>query len=291
LKISIPKYYVLALLAIGLWSTVATAFKIALGETSTVMLLWISSTTAAIVLCIILFFEKRNQSRLFYHWKTSALNGFINPFLYYLVLFKAYDLLPAQIAQPLNYTWPLVLTGFSVLFLKIKIGFFSWIGLIISLIGVAVVANSKTGSYSYSSLGLSLAIGSSILWAAYWILNLKDDRPESNKLFLNFLFGSIYISLYIIFSNTSFQISTKGLMASIYIGLFEMGITFKLWLDALKLSQNPSKINNLVFISPILSFVFIAIFLKEHIEWITIAGFITIILGIILSKVKTSQKV
>ena len=35
-------------------------------------------------------------------------SGFLNPFLYYIILFKAYSLLPAQEALSLNYTWPLV---------------------------------------------------------------------------------------------------------------------------------------------------------------------------------------
>ena len=33
----------------------------------------------------------------------SALLGLINPFIYYIILLKAYKLLPAQVAQPLKY--------------------------------------------------------------------------------------------------------------------------------------------------------------------------------------------
>ena len=38
-------------------------------------------------------------------WQQSLLPGLLNPCLYYLVLFKAYELLPAQQAQALNYSW------------------------------------------------------------------------------------------------------------------------------------------------------------------------------------------
>ena len=38
----------------------------------------------------------------------------LNPVLYYLVLFEAYDRLPAQIAQPLNYTWAITLALLAV---------------------------------------------------------------------------------------------------------------------------------------------------------------------------------
>ena len=38
------------------------------------------------------------------------------------------------------------------------------------------------------------------------------------------------------------DISANGLFGSIYIGLFEMGITFFFWLKAMTLSENNSKI-------------------------------------------------
>ncbi|NWH06613.1 hypothetical protein [Desulfobacter latus] len=40
-------------------------------------------------------------------WARGVLFGAINPFAYYLVLLQAYDLLPAQQAQPLNYSYQL----------------------------------------------------------------------------------------------------------------------------------------------------------------------------------------
>jgi drug/metabolite transporter (DMT)-like permease len=40
----------------------------------------------------------------------SAITGALNPFGYYLILFKAYSLLPAQLAQPLNMIWPVTLS-------------------------------------------------------------------------------------------------------------------------------------------------------------------------------------
>ena len=39
--------------------------------------------------------------------------GLINPCIYYLLLFQAYDRLLAQQALALNYTWPIVLVIFD----------------------------------------------------------------------------------------------------------------------------------------------------------------------------------
>ncbi len=57
-----------------------------------------------------------------------------------------------------------------------------------------------------------------------------------------------------IYEGESFnQITAKGWMAVTYVGLFEMGITFVLWLSALKLTNNTARISNLIFASPFIS--------------------------------------
>ena len=70
----------------------------------------------------------------------SAALGFLNPFLYYLVLFEAYDRLPAQEAQPLNYTWPIVVVILSVPLLKQPIGRISLAAIAVSFFGVLVIS-------------------------------------------------------------------------------------------------------------------------------------------------------
>ncbi|MBN2668884.1 MAG: DMT family transporter [Bacteroidales bacterium] len=275
--------------AVLLWSTVATAFKIALNEINLFMVLWIASVSASLILFVFYIFEKEKDPIKINDWLRSSINGLFNPFVYYLVLFKAYDLLPAQVAQPLNYTWPIVLTILSALIFKLKVHWNTWLGLLLSFGGVMLISN-PFGNVQFNWLGVSLAVGSSLIWSTYWLLNYKDHRKESSKLMLNFLMGSIYISLLLLFEPSNFHFTFKGLVSSIYIGWFEMGITFFLWMKALKLSEHPGKIANIVFLSPFISFIFIAIILKEDIHWYTIVGLLTIILGIVAQKVFSKTK-
>ena len=116
--------YIYAGLAIFFWSTIPTAFKISLGELEILTVLTIASLTSALALLIIVFVGKKINLI----WRStgkellnSAILGFINPFLYYLILLKAYQLLPAQVAQPLNMIWPIILVFLSVPILKQKI--------------------------------------------------------------------------------------------------------------------------------------------------------------------------
>ena len=125
----------------------------------------------------------------------SAVLGFINPFLYYLILLKAYQLLPAQVAQPLNMIWPIILVFLSVPILGQKIEKKSFIALFISFAGVYIISSQgRLFSSGHANLtGVLLATGSSVFWAFYFILNVRDKRDEGVKLFLNFLFGSVYL--------------------------------------------------------------------------------------------------
>jgi len=281
--------YVYGIMAILLWSTVAVAFKIGLKYMDFIQLLFLSSLVSTIILFVTLAI-RRTLSKVFAYkpkqYLNSLLLGFLNPFLYYLILLKAYSLLPAQLAQPLNYTWPIVLVLLSAPLLHQKLHPKSIIGLIISFIGVFFI--SIRGNFSNLNieqpLGILLATGSSIVWALFWIFNVKDKRPEIEKLALSFLFSLLFSSIALFFFSDLKIPETNGLIAIIYVGFFEMGFTFVLWLVALRMAGRSDKISNLVFISPFLSLIWISWILKESIYWTTILGLIFIISGIIVNQ-------
>jgi len=285
------KAYLYALSAIGLWSTVAVAFKFALQNFRFEQLVFYSSLIATLVLFGILVVQNKVKNVIrsgINDYLRSALNGLLNPFLYYLILLKAYSVLPAQLAQPLNYTWPIVLVFLAVPFLGQKLSARSFIALIVSFSGVFFI--SLRGNISNfqieEPLGVLLATCSSIIWAMYWILNVKDKRDEVSKLFLNFLFGTIYAAIWIfMFSDFGInKLTLNSFFPVIYIGFFEMGFTFVLWMKAMQLTKSTDKIGNLVFISPFISLLWITIFLKETIFYTTLIGLLLIVLGIFVQQ-------
>lgn len=283
--------YIYAGLAIFFWSTVPTAFKISLGELNILPALMLASVTSTLALFIIILSERKtglikcSRGDLI----SSALLGLINPFLYYMILLKAYKLLPAQVAQPLNMIWPIILVFLSVPILKQKIAKKSFVALLISFIGVYVISSQGHlfTPFHANLPGVLLATGSSVFWAFYFILNMKDKRDEAVKLFMNFLFGSVYlIAAVIITDNWPDYISFKGIASSVYIGLFEMGITFFLWLKALQMSETTDKVSNLVYIAPFLSLIFVHFIIHEPVYYTTLAGLLLIISGILIQNRK-----
>ncbi|MBN2543522.1 DMT family transporter [bacterium] len=281
------KAYIYAISAVLIWSTVASAFKISLRYMDFLQLLFISASVSIFILFIILVIQKKLKLLASYTIKDylkSALLGFLNPFLYYIVLFKAYSLLLAQEAQPLNYTWPITLSILSIPLLKQKIRFHNILAIFISFFGVLIISTGgNLSAFKFSNpLGVVLAVGSSVIWAFYWIYNIKDKRDAVAKLFLNFCSGFIFILLAtLIFSDVTFP-GRMSLLGAVYVGFFEMGITFVLWLKALNLSKTTAKVSNLIFLSPFISLIFIKIFVGEKILLSTIAGLIFIVGGIFM---------
>ncbi len=289
------KAYILALTAVFLWSTVSTAFKIALKDLDFLKLLFIATAVAVMIVFIALLFS--GKIKLIFQSSskdllTSALLALLNPFAYYLVLFKAYSILPAQIAQPLNYTWPVVLVVLAAPILKQKIKLNSIIALLISFLGIIIISTQGklSGMQIDKPLGVFLAVFSSVFWAFFWLLNVRDKRDELLKLFFNFLFALLYeFILMIYFSNFSITIDAS-FYAAIYVGFFEMGITFIIWLKALKNSESADKISNLIFISPALALFFIHFILGEKIYYTTYIGFFFILLGVYIIYKKKKHK-
>jgi len=292
---STNRAYLFAGLSVLLWSTVATAFKIGLNELDHIQLIFFASATSVVVLFAILTFQGKTKqivSQSSGQWLYSMLLGFFNPLIYYLILFKAYSLLPAQLAQPLNMVWPVVLSLLSVPLLGQKIGKWSIVGLFISFAGMVTISSQGgvNGFQDTDLTGVILAVGSSVIWALYWILNVRDNRDSVVKLFLSFLIGLIFLAVAVwLFSD--FRIKPGiGMMAAIYIGVFEIGITYIFWMNAMKWSVNNAKIGNLVFLTPFLSLIFIRFILKETLFITTFIGLILIVAGILTQRLDERNK-
>jgi len=282
--------YLHATAAVLLWSTVASVFKISLRYLDYLQLLFYASFVSLLVLFIFLLIQ--NKLRYLSHYSSkeyfhSALLGLLNPFLYYIVLFKAYSLLPAQEAQPLNYTWSITLALLSIPLLKQRIKLTSILALIISYFGVFVIStHGNIGALKFTNpYGVILALGSSVIWALFWIYNIRDQRDAVTKLFLNFSFGFIFIFLAMLLSSRLKIIPPPvGIAGAAYVGFFEMGITFVLWLKALKLSRTTAQVSNLIYLSPFVSLVLIHFVVGERILLSTLIGLIFIITGIMLQQ-------
>jgi drug/metabolite transporter (DMT)-like permease len=281
--------YCCAIGAVLLWSTVASAFKLALGYLDVLPLLFYASLVSTVVLfCLLLFFGKLTLLRTLGKgdYLRSVLLGLLNPFLYYLVLFKAYSILPAQEALTLNFLWPIMLVLLSIPLLGQKIRPKSVLAVVVGFVGVFVISTrGDVLGFGFTDIaGVLLAVGSSVVWAVFWIYNVKHRADELVKLFLNFAFGCFFIFLFMLLFSKVQTPGRKAILGAVYIGAFEMGVTFLLWMKALKLSRTTAHVANLIYLVPFFSIVVIHFVLGEEILPSTMIGLVLIVAGIILQK-------
>ncbi len=281
-----------ALIAVAMWSTVATAFKLSLAEMSLLQLLTGASFFSTLVIAIYLWFKGELGHAIQgipRNFSSILLLALLNPVIYYIILFKAYDLLPAQVAQPLNFTWAITLTVLSVPLLKHKLTKRDLVAIVMGYLGVVLISlsgKSLTGELNY--FGIFLALLSTIIWALYWLLNARDQRPPIIKLFQSFLFSvPILLAITLILEGLPEIYTIKQLYGIIYVGFFEMGLAFICWQMAIHYTDKVSRISTLIFLSPFVSLFIINRVLGEPLFATTFIGLALIVIGI---TVQNSEK-
>lgn len=268
--------------AVALWSTVATAFKVALGYMSPVELMWIAALVSWALMGGLMVRQGLLSDALRRGWRTAAWAGLMNPVGYYLVLFAAYDRLPGQEAMALNYTWALAMAFLAVPLLGQRLTRIDIVAGLIAYAGVWVIATrGQVLNVDFADpFGVLLALASTLLWALYWLLNARDSRPPLVAQWQNFTVGLPILTAIVVFGPGFAWYGWAGLGAGIYVGLFEMGIAFILWQLAVQRISRTARVANLIFLSPPVSLLLLYLIVGEPILPSTLVGLVLILGGL-----------
>ena len=290
----------LALLAVALWSTVATGFKLGLQVLHPLQLL-LAGALVSTAFFWVLAWRRRRWRLSWRETRLAALLGLMNPFAYYVVLFAAYDRLPAQIAQPLNYTWAMALALLAWPILGQRPSWRTLAGVALGYLGVLVLlrpggflgpvlglganepAASPTDFMPMDPIGVALALGSTLIWATYWLVQVRSKTDGLGLMAWSFLFGTAATAVLCALGPGWPPWTGATLAFGAWVGLVEMGVAFLLWRQALALTQNAARIGQLIYLSPLLSFVLIAAVLGERIHPASVLGLLIIIGGLLLT--------
>ena len=286
-------YYGLS--AVFLWSTSATAIKLALDVLDVFQLLFFSTLTSAIILSSIVCYQGR-CALLFDAIKTKLSYflgiAILNPLVFYFLLFSAYGRLPAQQAQTINYTWAITLGLLSVPLLGQRLGKVDFLAMFLGYFGVVIIATQ--GSFLSlkftDELGVFLALASTIVWALYWIMNVGQKLDPVVGLAINFIIAAPFAFVLTLLFSNSLVVNLDAIFPAIYIGICEMGVAYVFWIFALRKTTSISRVGNLIFLSPVLSLIFISLILNETIQLATLVGLALIIPGIYLQNRKSQAK-
>ena len=220
------------------------------------------------------------------HLLEAAAFGIVNPALYYLVLFEAYDRLPAQLAQPLNYTWAITLAVLAVPLLKQRLTPRTLAGILVSYLGVLVLLSQgrldRPPAVDWT--GVALALGSTVLWAGYWLMNARSRTEPVSLMALSFLIATPLVAIACAMGPGLPPLDWNVAWFGAWVGLIEMGVTFLLWQRAMRLTFQAARIGQLIFLSPFISLMLISTVLDEAIHWTSVLGLGVIVAGVLLTR-------
>ncbi|WP_447529287.1 DMT family transporter [Vreelandella sp. TE19] len=277
--------------AVALWSTVATAFKVALGYMSPLELMWIAALVSWMLMGALVI-KRGHIGKLRRGWKTAAWAGLMNPVAYYLVLFAAYDRLPGQEAMALNYTWGLAMALLAVPLLGQRLTRWDMAAGGVAYAGVWVIATrGQVFNLVFEDpLGIVLALCSTLIWALYWLLNARDAREPLVGQWQNFSVGLPVLTFLLLLGPGVQWHGLAALGAGVYVGLFEMGIAFIFWQVAVHKVSRTAKVSNLIFLSPPVSLLLLHVVVGEPLLVSTFAGLGLILGGLALQQVQSGEK-
>ena len=280
------KSYLLAFITTLIWSTVATSNKMALTQLNNYQLWFVSTTTCLIFLGIVLFIQKkfriiRGMPRhdLLYYAKL----GLMNPFICYLVIFKAYSLLPGQIASPIVTSWTVVLPVLSIPFLKKVPSTREWTCIAVAFLGMLIVAsNGSLKSFEQVNVtGIGMGLGSTVLWSFFWLYNTKSRYDPVVALFLCFAFAFPFILIATLFLTDLPSVDQffPGVLCAMYTGLSEMGVPYLTWFAAMRYTDSPARISTMILLCPAISLIFLSTIYGESILFTTVFGLMLTVLS------------
>jgi len=272
-----------ALIAVALWSTVATGFKLGLENMTPLQLLTIGSALSTVV--FVLAALRKGWPGTGWQPREAAMFGLINPVCYYLILFEAYDRLPAQLAQPLNYTWAITLALLAVPVLKQRLNGRTIAGIGISYLGVVVLLSQGRFDQlpDIDMLGVALALASTVLWAGYWLFNARSHTEPEAFMATSFCLATPVLIVLCALGPGLPEFTAANLGYGAWVGIVEMGVTFLLWQRALRLTRNAARIGQLIFLSPFLSLLLIAEVLEEQVVLSSWFGLGIIVIGLFIT--------
>ena len=283
------KNYTYALLTVFIWATMAAVVKKMLFDIPNLQALSMSSYLAFFFLAAVnvkngAMKELKRFSVKDYAAMTGL--GFVGLFLYSALYYYGLAQLSSQEACILNYLWPIMLVVFSCIILKERMSPMKGIAMLCSFIGI-VILSMGNGDVSSGNrvLGIIACVVAAACYGLFSVLNKKADYDQRIAMMVFWLVVGIFAMIAGLFTEKWIVISRIQWIGMLWLGVVIDAVAYLLWALALKGSENTAKIANLAFLTPFLSLIISAIFLKEKIELRAFVALIFIIGGILLQNV------
>ncbi|MGA9175194.1 MAG: DMT family transporter [Thermoactinomyces sp.] len=226
------------------------------------------------------------------YWKVYLCSALFNAVLFYGIQTIGLMYLPSGLFSVIVYLQP-VLVGFLAWYwLGESLNLFKVIGLILGVIGVAIVSwDGMTGQLS--AIGIILALITSVSWAVGTVY-MKKEGKNVDALWLIALQcvigGAIMTGVGLIVENKAQIVWNLPYISGLLFGAFlGIGAAWVVYFELVR-SGEASRVTSYTFFVPLLSVLFGAIFLDEPLSFHLLLGLVFIILSIYLVNRKQKKQ-
>lgn len=285
------KATILVLICIILWAMIPPTAKYAQSTLDNHQFLFWSSLISFICLFLTTIVKKQT-----YHitkhkikdWLKIVVLGLLGTYIYYLFLYLGYKEAKGLEVLVIQYTWPILIVLLSIFILSEKLNINKIISICLGFIGVIFVLTKGDFSNIYFSnleVILFVALGA-FSFALFSVLSKKVHYEPISTTAIYFFVATIasYFSM-VYYSSFSFPASNEW-FAILLNGILLNGFSYLLWISALKNSE-ASYLAPFIFITPILSAIYLIIFFDEALELAYIIGLICVVLAGVVNSIKS----
>ncbi|MEE1674593.1 DMT family transporter [Agarivorans aestuarii] len=267
------------LLLSAIWGSSFLFMRIAAPVLGPAMLIELRVGFAALFLLLVGYFLKKKLN-LKQHWRHYFILGFFNSALPFLLLAYAAQTLSASLLSILNATAPIWGAIISALWLRQALPGKKVLGLVIGVVGVAILVGFDNASIEPGAkLAIAASIGAAVCYgiASSYAHSAKSVEPFANA------HGGMWASTILVLPALLFfpvveTPSSNLLLSVVFLGVVCSGVAYLLYYRLIS-DVGASSALTVTFLIPIFGIFWGSVFLQESIGWSTVVGTMIILLG------------
>ncbi len=277
-----------ATFAVLVWGASFIATKLALRETSPVVIIWLRFGMGVLILGAFVIARKEFVLPAPRELGYFSLLGFLG-----ITFHQWLQVTGLQTARATTTAWiittiPIFIALLARVMLKEELGWSRLAGIALASIGVLlVVTHGDLDAIlrgQFGTQGDFLILISAVNWAVFSVLSRKALRthPATQMMFFVMLFGWLFSCGWLA-STTNYQtvmeLSSQAWFSLLFLGVFCSGIAYIFWYDGLKELPAP-QVGSLLYLEPLVAVIVAALLLQEELYIAVFVGGAGILAGV-----------
>lgn len=276
-----------ALLCVLLWSFIPVVARFGQVTLDNIQFLFWSNALSLLVVGCCWMFKKPSDDVNTLSARQAGfllLLGALGCALYYLCLYYGYEHGNGLEVLIMQYTWPMMIVLLSVMLLSETLGPRQLLAVVLGFLGIVLVlTRGEFSELAFTQLSVNLIVlAGAFCFALFSVLSKKTTVDALTAVVLFFIGGTMVSTLALV-GLSEFAWPTKREWFSVLVnGAFINGVSYIFWLQALK-QLKAQVAATLVFITPILSALWMVVLFGETFYLIYVIGFILVLVSGVLT--------